>query len=49
MKINLNQIAHARSGDKGLGSNVGLIFYSEKIYEWAKINITSELVKNHFQ
>ena len=49
MIINLKQIAHARSGDKGTASNVGLIFYSEEIYKWAKINITSELVKHHFK
>ena len=49
MDINIAQIAHARSGDKGPNSNVGLIFYSEKVYEWAKIHITSKLVKNHFQ
>jgi len=49
MIINLNKIAHSRSGDKGSGSNVGLIFYSEEIYKWAKINITSVIVKNHFQ
>lgn len=49
MIINLNKIAHSRSGDKGSGSNVGLIFYSEEIYKWAKINITTAIVKNHFQ
>ena len=49
MIINLKQIAHARSGDKGTASNVGLIFYSEEIYKWAKTNITSELVKHHFK
>ena len=49
MIISLNKIAHARSGDKGSGSNVGLIFYSEEIYKWAKINITTGLIKNHFQ
>lgn len=49
MIINLNKIAHSRSGDKGSGSNVGLIFYSEEIYKWAKINITIDIVKKHFQ
>ena len=49
MKIRLGQIAHARSGDKGSSSNVGLIFYSESVYEWAKIYITPELVKVHFR
>ena len=49
MKICLGQIAHARSGDKGSSSNVGLIFYSIEVYEWAKIHITSESVKEHFK
>ena len=48
MKIKLSKIAHARSGDKGRNSNVGLIFTSEKIYNWAKKNITSKKVKSHF-
>ena len=49
MKIKLNKIAHARSGDKGANSNVGLIFRNFKIYEWAKINLTADLVKSHFK
>ena len=49
MKIYLGQIAHARSGDKGSSSNVGLIFYSYEVYEWAKTYITKERVKTHFQ
>ena len=49
MIIILGQIAHTRSGDKGSSSNVGLIFYSIKVYEWAKTYITEELVKTHFQ
>ena len=49
MKINLGQIAHTRSGDKGSSSNVGIIFYSVKVYEWAKTYITTDLVKEHFQ
>ena len=49
MKIRLDQIAHSRSGDKGSSSNVGLIFYSEKVYEWAKKHITTEVVKGHFK
>ena len=49
MKITLRQIAHARSGDKGSSSNVGLIFYSDLVYKWAKRYITKERVKEHFQ
>ena len=48
MKILLGQIAHARSGDKGSSSNVGLIFYSEDVYDWAKAYITEKRVKEHF-
>ena len=49
MKIKLNKIAHARSGDKGSNSNIGLIFYSEEVYKWAKTSITVGRVKEHFQ
>ena len=49
MQISLSKIAHSRSGDKGLNSNVGLLFYSSEIYEWAKIAITVDVVKKHFQ
>ena len=49
MKINLAQIAHSRSGDKGSNSNVGIIFYSQDIYQWAKQYLTAERVKAHFK
>ena len=49
MKIKLNEIAHARSGDKGSNSNVGLMFKSPEMYEWAKDNLTPKLIKEHFQ
>ena len=48
MKIKLQKIAHARSGDKGPNSNVGLIFRHPEIYNWAQKNITNSIVKNHF-
>ena len=48
MKIQLFKIAGARSGDKGKHSNVGIYFYNQNIYKWAKINITEKLIKNHF-
>ena len=48
MKIKLKKIAGARSGDKGKHSNVGIYFYNQNIYNWAKINITEKLIKNHF-
>lgn len=49
MKIELGQIAYSRSGDKGASSNVGLMFYSVEVYDWAKIHITAKMVKEHFQ
>ena len=48
MKIKLEKFAHARSGDKGPNSNVGLIFRDLEVYEWAKENITTSVVKSHF-
>lgn len=49
MKIKLSQIAHSRSGDKGDGSNVGLIANSPELYEVIKKEVTEERVKAHFQ
>ena len=49
MIITLDKIAFTRSGDKGAHSNVGVIFKSAEIYDWAKSNITSEVVKKHFK
>jgi len=48
MKLNLSKIAGARSGDKGRHSNVGVYFYNEKIYCWAKSNLTKDVIKKHF-
>lgn len=47
-RILLEQIAHARSGDKGDGSNVGLIAYTEAGYRFIQQQITAERVKQHF-
>jgi len=49
MLIELKQIASARSGDKGLNSNVGILFKNKEIYHWAKKNITTNIVKKHFE
>lgn len=48
MLIRLEQIAHARSGDKGDGSNVGLIAYTDAGYRFIQEYVTSERVKAHF-
>ncbi len=48
-RIRLRQIAHARSGDKGDSSNVGLIANSPEAYEIIKREVTPERVKAHFR
>ena len=47
--VKLNEIAYARSGDKGSSSNVGVIFVNSKLYEWAKLNLTNELISEYFK
>ncbi|MFL6193569.1 MAG: hypothetical protein ACJ75H_05320 [Thermoanaerobaculia bacterium] len=49
MKIKLDQIAHARSGDKGDASNVGLIAASPELFEVIREQVTAERVKEHFR
>ncbi len=41
-------MAHARSGDKGDGSNVGVLAYDDRGYEILKEWLTPERVKAHF-
>ncbi len=48
MERPLYDIAHARSGDKGPNTNVGLIFNSVEAYDWSKEVITEKKVKEHF-
>ncbi len=48
MKVLLSQIAHARSGDKGDGSNVGLIASRPELYPILLEQVTPERVKSHF-
>ena len=47
-KIQLAEIAHARSGDKGEASNVGLIANRPELYEVILREVTPERVKAHF-
>jgi len=46
-KIPLARIASARSGDKGAGSNVGLIARSDAAYVFLKEHLTAAAVKRH--
>jgi hypothetical protein len=47
-RIALYAMAHARSGDKGDGSNVGVLAYDERGYEILKSWLTPDRVKAHF-
>jgi hypothetical protein len=49
MKIPLAKIAHARSGDKGDISNIGIIAYKPEHYPILVREVTAERVKAHFK
>lgn len=46
--VELKEIASARSGDKGEGSNVGVIAHSEAAYKFLCEYLTAERVRSHF-
>jgi hypothetical protein len=48
MKIPLSRIAHARSGDKGDISNVGIIATRDHYYPVLLREVTSDKVRQHF-
>jgi len=48
MFVPLSRIATARSGDKGEGSNVGVMARSQTAYDFLKEHLTTERVKRHF-
>jgi hypothetical protein len=47
-RIKLLKLAHARSGDKGDMSNVGLIAYKPEYYPALVEQVTAARVKEHF-
>jgi hypothetical protein len=49
MKIQLNRLAHARSGDKGDTANVGLIALRDEFYPLLVREVTAGRVKEHFK
>ena len=49
MKIQLLQIAHARSGDKGQNANVGVIARKSEFYPLLEKYLTAERVAKHFE
>ena len=49
MKIQLREICHGRSGDKGDAANIGLIAYKKQDYAIIKEQVTAEKVKEYFK
>src|SRR3981081_2620647 len=49
MKIQLTNLAHARSGDKGDPANIGLIALRDDFYPLLVREVTAERVKEHFR
>jgi hypothetical protein len=48
-RVPLARVAHARSGDKGDASNVGLIADRPELYEVLRREVTAERVAEHFR
>jgi hypothetical protein len=48
-RVKLVRIAHARSGDKGDTTNVGLIALRPEFYPVLSEQVTAERVKKHFE
>lgn len=48
VRVQLLQLAHARSGDKGNTANVGVIPYDEEDYPLILEQVTAARVKRHF-
>jgi len=49
MQIRLGQIAHARSGDKGSSSNIGVIAYEDAAYPVILREVTAARVEQYFK
>jgi len=47
-KLPLSALAHARSGDKGSGSNIGLIAYTKAGYIFLEQHLTADKVAGFF-
>ena len=48
-KVLLSRIAAARSGDKGAGSNVGVMARSGAAYAFMKEHLTEDVVRTHMK
>lgn len=46
--IRLGEIAHARSGDKGGGANIGIIAFNDPGYQWLVEHLSAERIAAYF-
>ena len=49
MKVELRQVAFARSGDKGDTANIGLIAFRPSVYPLLVQEVTADRVRKHFE
>jgi hypothetical protein len=47
-RIQLGEIAHARSGDKGNHANVAVIAYTDAGFAWLREHLTTEVIAEFF-
>jgi hypothetical protein len=47
--VQLRQIAHARTGDKGSACNISVIAYRAEDYPLLEMQVTAERVREHFR
>ncbi len=48
-QIQLSEIAHGRSGDKGNHANIAIIAYTQAGYDWLRAHLTAEVVASYFE
>ena len=48
MKPTLRDIAHGRSGDKGIHANIAVLAYTPAGYAWLREHLTAEAVQAYF-
>ena len=48
MRVQLQHIAHCRSGDKGNTSNISVIAYAPELYPYLKAQLTADRFRAHY-
>lgn len=48
-RIRLGELAHARSGDKGNRSNIGVVAFDEPAFAWLRAHLTAGVVADYLR